>query len=417
MEKKSGFMKVAFVLILVFLLLVGCSSNSETSQKDSDGDVKKIKFVAAQYSDATEPYLQGVIDKFEEENPDIKVELEVIGWDVIEQKVNTMVATNQTPDLLNTSQFAAFAEDGLLLPVEDVISQELQGKFYESFFNANTVDGKVYALPFLASIRGLFYNKDLFEEAGIKEAPKTWKELVEVSKKIKEKTGKDGFGIPMTNFEGQAYFSYFTWGNGGGWKKDDKWALNSPENVEALEFMSELVHEHKVTNPEPTAINRDEMHKVFGSGELGMMISANFLPTILAKDAPDLNYGVSTIPVNDGKDPFNLGVEDVLMVFKSTKHPDAVGKFLEYFYSAENHEQFMKNEGMLPVIEEVGESMASKDPEKATFIEQLPVAKFYPTTDPTYTEVRLGAIKATQQVLLKELSAKEALDALQAEIE
>lgn len=416
MEKKFGSLKMMFVLILVFSLLIGCSSN-KTSTKDNSEGVKKIKFVAAQYSDATEPYLQELINKFEADNPEIKVELEVIGWDVLEQKVNTMVATNQTPDLLNTAQFAAFAEDDLLLPVEDVISPELKGKFYESFYNANTVDGKVYALPFLASTRGLFYNKDIFEAAGVTEPPKTWSELVEVSKTIKEKTGKDGFGIPMTNFEGQAYFSYFTWGNGGGWKKGEKWVLNSPENIEALEFMSDLVHEHKVTNPEPTAINRDELHKVFGAGELGMMISANFLPTILSKDAPDLNYGISTIPVNDGKDPFNLGVEDVLMVFKSTKHPDAVGEFLEYFYSAENHEQFMTNEGMLPVIQEVGESMANKDPNKATFIEQLPVAKFYPLTDPTYTEVRLGAIKAVQQVLLKEFTAKEALDALQAEIE
>ena len=189
--------------------------------------------------------------------------------------------------------------------------------------------------------------------------------------------------------------------------------LNSPENVEGIEFLNQLVTEDKLTNPEPTAINRDELQKVFGAGQLGMMITANFLPTILAQEAPDLNYGVAPIPVNEGAEPFNLGVQDFLMVFRSTEHPEAVSKFLDYFYEDENYEEFMALEGMLPATETAGESMAAKDELTAQFIEQLPLAKFYPLSDPAFTEIRLETIKAVQQVFLGEKTAQEALDDLQ----
>jgi multiple sugar transport system substrate-binding protein len=377
------------------------------------GAKKEITFVAAQYSNATEPFLKKVVGEFEQANSDIKVNLQVIGWDVLEQKVNTMVSTKQMPDILNLNHYAAYAGDDLLLPLDEVVSPVLKAKFYESFYKAGELNGKSFALPLLASVRGLYYNKDIFDKVGIKDPPKTWEELRTTAKTIKDKTGIDGFGVPMTTFEGQAYFSYFIWGNGGDWKKGDKWVLNSPENVEGLQFLTDIVRKDKVTNPEPTAINRDELQKVFGAGKVGMMITANFLPTILNKDFPELKYAVAPIPYHEGKQPFNLGVEDFLMVFKSTKNKDAVGKFLDFLYDDKRYEEFMKNEGMLPATKGVGDSMSKQDPLTAQFISQLPIAKFYPLTDPKFTEMRLETIKAVQQSLLGQKPPKQALDDLQ----
>lgn len=410
-----------FSIVLCMTVFVACSSETgggtdstgEESSREGSGEVKEITFVAAQYSAETEPFLTELVDQFESENSDIKVNLEVIGWDNLEQSVNTMVSTGQTPDILNLNHFAAFQADDLLMPIEEVISPELKDKFYESFYSAGQIDGTSYAIPYLATIRGLYYNKDLFEEAGISEPPKTWQELRETAITIKEKTRIDGFGVPMTNNEGQAYFSYFSWGNGGDWKEGGEWALNSPENVEGLEFLTDLIREDKVTNPEPTAINREDLQRVFGQGQVAMMITANFMPTILASDAPDLNYGVGPIPVNEGKDPVNLGVQDFLMVFNSTEHPEAVSKFLDYLYDEETHEAFMKAEGMLPALKPVGDKMGAEDELMAQFIEQLPLAKFYPLTDPAFSQVRLETIKAVQQAFLGEKTPQEALDDLQ----
>ncbi|WP_010276074.1 extracellular solute-binding protein [Paenibacillus senegalensis] len=405
---------ISACLLASLTALAGCSSsNGSGTGEGGENATKEIHFVAAQYNDQTEPFLRNLVSEFESENPGIKVKLEVVGWDMIEQKVNTMVTTHQTPDILNLHQFISFQQDDLLLPLDELLSPELKGKFYDSLYNVGVMEDDVYALPFAATIRALFYNKDLFEQAGITEPPTTWEELIDTASKIKETTGVDGFGVPMTTFEGQAYFSYFAWGNGGDWKKDGEWVLNSPENVEAVQFLADLVHEHKVTNPEPTAINRDELHKIFGAGRLGMMISPNYLTAILESEAPDLNYGMGAIPVNEGISPINLGVQDFLMVFKSAEHKEEVSKFLDFFYDDENYEAFVTSQGFLPGTKTVGDSMSAKDPQIKTFVEQLPVAKFYPLTDPKFAEMRLYVIHAVQKVLLNEATAQEALDEVQ----
>src|SRR5690554_4869834 len=110
-----------FSIVLCMTVFVACSSETgggtdstgEESSREGSGEVKEITFVAAQYSAETEPFLTELVDQFESENSDIKVNLEVIGWDNLEQSVNTMVSTGQTPDILNLNHFAAFQADDL----------------------------------------------------------------------------------------------------------------------------------------------------------------------------------------------------------------------------------------------------------------------------------------------------------------
>ena len=402
------FVKLGVVLLVMAMLFTLAFTGCATK-----GGKSEFTFVAAQYSNATEPYWKNLIANFEKENPDIKVNLQVVGWDVISQKVNTLISTNQAPDLLNIDLFSAYVDDDLLMDASKVISPELRAKFYDSMYKGDEIGGVNYAIPVLSSVRSLYYNKDIFAEAGIANPPKTWTELKQVAKTIKDKTGIDAFGIEMTDFEGEAFFSYFAFGNGGGWKKDGKWALNSPENILAFNFMNDLINTDKVTNPKPTAINRDELQKVFGAGKLAMMLTANFFPTILKTDAPTLNYGVAPMPVNDGKPQTALFVQDSLMVFKSAKNPQAIGKFLDYFYKDENYLDFLTKEGFLPVTKSVGDMMSAQDSMTAEFIQELSEAQTYPVVDTRYPEIKVEAIKALQKVILGESSVESALNDLQ----
>lgn len=386
--------------------LTGCGG-------DAGGNDNGFDFLAAQYSNPTTAFWEDMIADFTDENPDAEVGLQVVGWDALSRQVNSQVTTGQPPDLLNFNTYATYAADGLLVPAEEVISSELRDNFYENFYRAGQIEGQLYGIPFLASIRNLYYNAQIFEQAGIERPPRTWDELVETAQKIQDETGINGFGVPMTEFEGQAYFSYFIWGNGGDWKTDGEWSFNIPENVEALQFLADLVNEHEVTNSDPTTINRDELQRVFGAGELGMMITANFFPTILADEAPDLDYGVGPIPVNEGVEEFSLGVQDFLMVFDNGSDLDTISGFLDFFYQDERYQQFMEQEGFLPATQSAGESMATEVPESAQFIEQLPLARFYPLQDPQLDSLLDDVTAACQQVLSGDRSPKEALDDLQ----
>ncbi len=408
MSRRGWTRLVVLVLVTAVLAsfsLTGCSTASAKSS---------FTFLAAQYSTATEPFLKDLVARFEKENPNITVNLQVVGWDVINQRVNTLISTNQAPDLLNIDLFSAYVNDNLLMDASKVISPALKANIYESLYAGNAIKGTTYAIPLLSSVRSLYYNKDIFATAGIATPPKTWSELRADCKLIKEKAAVDAYGIEMTNFEGEAFFSYFAFGNGGGWKKDGKWALNSAENIEAFTFMNDLVNTDKTTNAQPTAINRDELQKVFAAGKLGMMMTANFFPTILKTDAPNLNYGVAPMPCNDGKPQTSLFVQDSLMVFKSTKSVPAITKFLDFFYKDANYQTFLTNEGFLPVTKTVGTAMAASDPMTAEFIKELQSAQTYPVDDTRYPEIKFAAIAALQKVLLGQMSVTDALNEVQA---
>ncbi len=398
---------------ITLLLVATIIASVSFTACSSGGSKAEFTFVAAQYSNETEPFWKNMVAEFQKSNPRIKVNLQVVGWDTLPQKVNTLISTNQAPDLLNIDLFASYLNDNLLLDASKVISPKLKAKFYDSLYKGDQVGGVNFALPFIASVRSLYYNKDIFTKAGIAEPPKTWSELRQDAKLIKAKTGIDAFGIEMTDYEGEAFIAYFAFGNGGGWKKDGKWTLDSAENVEAFKFMNQLVNEDKVTNPKPTAINRDELQKVFGSGKLAMMLTANFFPGMLKADSPKLNYGVASMPVNDNKPQTALFVQDSLMVFKSTKAQQAIGKFLDYVYSDSVYETFVKKEGFLPVTKSLGEKMAGEDPQTAEFMKALSIAQTYPMDDPKYPEVKVAAIKAIQKILLKVKSPADSLAELQ----
>lgn len=389
------------------LALTGCGGGG------GGGGGNSLSFVAALYTNPTKTFWNEVVADFKKKNPEADVDLRVIGWTQLPQQVSTMVTTGQTSDLLNFNTYASFAADDLLTRGDEVISSELQGQFYENFSAAGSIEGALYGIPFIASIRNLYYNKEIFERVGIEKPPETWDELVQTAKAIKDETGIPGFGLPMTEFEAQADFSYFIWGNGGDWKRNGEWSFNIPENVEALQFMTDLVNKYKVTNPDPTTINRDELQKVFAQGQLGMMNTANFFPTILEQEAPDLDWDFGSIPRNEGVPEFSLGVEDFLMVFNTAENTEIIGKFLDFFYEKERYIKFLEQEGMLPTTKPVGETMSAQDPMTARFVDQLPKAKFYPLQDPQLDTVFKDLTRACQQAIIGEKSPKQALDELQ----
>jgi multiple sugar transport system substrate-binding protein len=379
---------VAAVLGVFVFGLAACGGSSHKSASSKGGSAKgSITFLAADYSALTKPYWVDLIKKFEQANPGSKVNLQVVSWDDINQKVTTLVSTNQQPDILNLDAYANFAADKLLLPVSQVTSPALQQDFLPKFADNGKVNGTAYGVPLLASVRALFYNKDLFKQAGITSPPRTWDELRADAMKIKAKTGKVGYGMPMGPEEAQAEFSLFALGNGGGWKKDGKWAINQPANQQALQWMVNLANNDKVTEPNPGSANVTDVWKVFGTGTIGMTLGSNFFPVLLKQYNPKLNYGVAPVPVNGSHPPVTLGVEDYLMVFKSTKNPELAKKFIDFFFQVDNYGQFIKREGFLPSTKSLSDKLSGTDQRQKAFIAVEDSAQFYPATDPTWAAI------------------------------
>jgi multiple sugar transport system substrate-binding protein len=372
------------------LALAACGSSGTSSPAGNPNGPAKgtISFLAADYSDLTASYWKDLIRRFEKANPGAKVQLQMVDWADIEQKVTTLVSTNQQPDLLNLDHYANFAGDGLLLPATDVVPPKLQQDFLPTFADNGKYKGTQYGIPLLASVRALFYNKDLFAKAGISQPPKTWDEVRADALKIKS-TGAVGYGLPMGPEEAQAEFSLWMLGNGGGWVNGDRWTIDQPKNVEALQYLNSLANVDKVTEPNPGTANVTDVWKVFGAGKIGMVEGSSFFPVLLKQYNPNLHYGVAPVPVNGSNPPVTLGVEDYLMAFKTSKNPAVVRKFLEFYFEPSNYGRFIKREGFLPVTAAASQAVAARDPRQKQFIDIGKTAKFYPTTNPVW-----GAISA-----------------------
>lgn len=380
-------------------------------------DDVEVNVIAAEYGQNTAEWWANFVEDFNNDNPGIKLNVEVVSWNDIYTVVNTRIQGNNAPDILNIDVFADYQADGLLLPAQDYVSEETYAKMYPSFLEQSVVDDVVWAVPDLASARALYYNVDILEAAGV-EVPTTWDELTAACEAIKAYDDSIyPWGIDMTTDEGQAAFAYYTWNNGGGFVDENgEWALNSDKNVEAIEYAINLV-KSGYTNSDPANDTRYDLQDMFGAGQVAMVIAPNSLPTYIAEGGHEVNYAVASIPSNNGES-VSAGVMDRFMCFDngySDEELAAITTFFDYFYEDARYSEWVLMEGFLPATMAGGETVAASDESMAAWVDIVGSSKFYPTAKAEWADVKQGVIDAEQQALLGE-DVQTLLDNLQAEI-
>ena len=414
---------VALLLALVMACsLAGGGSSTPATPASSDSssagsETVELNVIAAQYGQNTNAWWDNFVKEFKSAYPNIDLTVEVVSWNDIYTKVNTRIANGQAPDILNIDVFADYQADGLLLPAKDFVSEETYAKMYPAFLEQSNVDGTIWAIPDLASARAMYYNADILEAAGV-EVPTTWEELTAACEAIKAYDSSIyPWGIDMTTDEGQAAFAYYTWNNGGGFvDANGEWALNSAENVEAIEYAIGLVNAG-YTNTDPANDTRYALQDMFGAGQVAMMIAPNSLPTYVADGGYEVNYGVAAIPTNTGSS-VSAGVMDRFMCFDngySDAEMEAIKTFFDYFYEDERYSAWVEMEGFLPATSTGGEILAAADESMAAWVDIVGSSNFYPTAKAEWADVKQGVINVEQQALLGG-NVQELLDALQSEI-
>lgn len=391
----------------------GGSGSGTAGGGDSAKKVTSIKLVAAEYSkDHTAAFWSQFAEKYKAKTG-ITLDVQVVSWDAIDQQSSTMIQNNNAPDILNLNAYASYAKDNLLYSADEVLSPTVKSDLLDAFVKSGTYNDKMYGLPDLSSARALFYNKDLFAKAGIAAPPTTWDEFEADAKKIKALgNGNIGYAMPLGPEESQAEFSIWTVNNGGDWKADGKWAINSAKNVETLTFLKKLAVQDKVTQNNPGRTNRAQAFDLFKSGNTGMVVG--FSPLAGALDADKkVNYGVAPMPTKEaGGTAQTFGVTDYLMAFKKSGNQDAVKAFYDLYYQKDQVNEFIKAEGFLPVTKSGLEVFAS-DAKLKVYLDTLPNIHLTPTDDPTWDKVKL----AVQQNLGAGVGAngdpQTVLDALQ----
>jgi multiple sugar transport system substrate-binding protein len=373
---------------------------------------KSIKVVIAEYSrDHTRPFWQGLAEQYTKQTG-VKVDLQVIDWNSIDQQVSTMIQNNQPPDVLNLNSFSSYAKDGLLYSADEALSAGTRDDFLEAFARGGTYRDRLYGFPILASARAFFYNRDLLAKAGVAQPPRTWDDLVQAARRVQGLGGGAiGYALPLGPEEAQAEWSIWMWNNGGDWKAGEAWAINSEKNVQTLQFLAALANTHKVTQINPGKTNRtDGAFQLFKDGKVGMVMG--FSPLAAQLDAEGkVRYGVTQMPTNVAA-PVTLGVEDYLMAFKKKGNQEAVRQFLDFYYQPEHITRWITAEGFLPVTKSGLRQMSGNEKLKP-YLDALPTARLAPTTDPVWDKVKLDVQQNIGLAVQPGGDPKQVLDRLQ----
>ncbi|TWD29232.1 carbohydrate ABC transporter substrate-binding protein (CUT1 family) [Streptomyces sp. T12] len=371
------------------LVLTACGGGGGES---ADGTVT-LKLVAADYGDkasnSSTVYWEDVAERFEAANPKIKIDVQVVNWNDIDTQVKTMIQSGNLPDILQTGGYADKVADDLLHKAEEVLSPATRDNLIDSFAEAGEVDGVQYGIPFVSSARALFYNKKLFADAGITEAPKSWADVKSAAERIKKKNPDVvPYALPLGPEEAQGESLIWELGNGGGYTgADGKYTLDSQANVATFEWLRDNLVKPGLTYSNPAATDRKTAFADFAAGKAGML---NGHPSLIqmSKDG-NVDYGVAPIPGKDGALDSTLGVADWVMAFKDRGHQEEIKKFLDFVYSKENTLKFDEMYNLMPVTEDTLQEMTSSGKHKdlEPFFELLPKASFYPLGDTTWDAV------------------------------
>lgn len=288
---------IFLAIVLALALIVGCGKTGKPIDKDNDkngegegngkdpgDDPKPVTIVISNWPKEDnqaniEIYAQHV-QTMKEKYPYITIVGNEWGYDV--NSFLPMAASGQLPNLYETffTEASKIINAGYSADITDFVKSYGYDKAINPDLLALTTKGdKYYGLPSGGYSMGIIYNRKVFEEAGLLNEdgrprfPKTYDELVQIAKEIKDKTGKPGFFFPTKSNQGGWMFMNVAWAFGAEFEKeiDGKWTavFNSPEAVAALKYVRDLKWEHNVL-PDNNLVDVMDMMGLIGTDQVGM---------------------------------------------------------------------------------------------------------------------------------------------------
>ena len=393
--------------VFIYTILVFSLCGLSVVFAGSGGRRTAIDFMAVMYSEATPVFWEAVIGAFEEEHPDIRVDLDMVPKNEIYLQTTKRIADRREPDILNTDGILVqYAAEGLLEPLEGYMDAGFRDRFLPSLLASGMYGGSLQALPFLASVNVLVYNEDILEEAGVK-PPANAEDFVQVAMAVTDPPDLYGFGMPVTILDGYESITPLLWAAGGSWiDGNGKCVLNSTGGIEALTFASDLVRKRGVVYPRWDTETGEQTREAMIEGRVAMLIADHFFMKKAEAGNPGLRLG--SVPIPAGRKRYSPASVYSLMVFKSSAHKQEAFEFISFCYRDEWYARACLNEHYLPVTGSVS-NLLREDPELGTFIKMLPGARFYPLHS-MWTPMVIEAVGAWRSVISGQKEPKPALD-------
>ena len=320
---------------------------------------------------------------FEAANPDIKLEFVTIPSKYADTMV-TKLAGGEIPDvmMLAMDQVPRYALNGMLLPLDDLASQEYKDALYPVVKDALTVNGTMYAAARDVTPKVMYLNTKMFEDAGIEIPADTWTmdEFVEIAKQLTKGSGADAqWGYYWANWTDQTFAMIAAFG-GELYSEDGKASvLSTDENTQkAVQFMYDLYNTYKVC-PSATQAAQfgDSEFAPFMANKVAMQLGA--LSTASTFDANGTGYTVLPMPYMDGVSKTSSFV-NTWVIPKTAKNPELSWRVVEFLSGKEGQQIALDMNYGLPASTMVDTTeFEAKTPYNKYFVQALETAVPYPT--------------------------------------
>ncbi|WP_329024649.1 MULTISPECIES: extracellular solute-binding protein [unclassified Streptomyces] len=347
---RRGITATALVAALALAATACGSDDKSDSTSKSSGELSgTVTWWDTSTAGSEDKVFKKIAEGFEKLHPKVDVKYVNVPFGDAQNKFkNAAQAGSGAPDVIRSevAWTPEFADLGYLAPLDGTPALQKQDDFLKQAAASTKYNGKTYAVPQVIDSMGIFYNKKIFKEAGVK-VPTTIDELKTVSKKIKSKTGKTGFYL---RGDDAYWFLSFLYGEGGDMVSapDKTVTIDDAAGVKAMKVVKDLVDSGAAKTD--ATDGWDNMQASFKDGDVAMMINGPWAvaDTYTGKEFKDkANLGVAPVPAGSVAQGAPQGGHN-LAVYAGSKNLDASYAFVDYMTSVDTQAQVTKELNLLP---------------------------------------------------------------------
>lgn len=342
---------------MILTAFSGCSSSdSQSSGSAGSGsesnntptETVELEFWGWWSSDARKPYIQEMVDNFNESQDQYKVTyVDIPFGDIFTKNIAQIAAGNPCDIMANSMEEVRFrANEDQVEALDEYITDDIKSYFYDQYIDACTGDdGVLYAVPYSVDTRAIYYNKAHFEEANVDPASiQTWDDLIAAADKLDQKDGDSWTRVGFMPVLGNGGVD--TWminaNKGVAWFNTETLepTVNTDVNKDVLKWIRDRIeHYGQAEYDNLSAAFSSGMTDPFASGTISMLVHTSAYTSSLAQTAPDLEYGVIPLPeYKAGNGHTANGGGFVLEVPKGAKNVAASCEFIKYATSKDTQD-------------------------------------------------------------------------------
>ncbi len=330
---------------LLGLLLTGVVS----CLKSPSAKTPQLEFWTMQLQPKFNEYFKDAIGKFETANPAIKVHWVDIPWGAMQGKIQAAMGAKTAPDVVNLNPDFAIqlAARNAWLDLDPLLTKGENREYIPSIWQAGTLNGKAFSLPWYLTTNITIYNQELFTKAGIPKPPTTYQELAQAAKQIKEKTGKYAFFTTFVPEDTNDVLESMVQMGVQLTDKQGKAAFNTPAGRAAFQYWVDL-YKQGLLPKESLTQGHQQGIQLYQAGETAMLFAgAPFIETIV-KNAPQIGKVSGVAPQITGQTGKKGVAVMNLVIPRTTKMPDAAVKFALFITNTANQLAFAQASDTLP---------------------------------------------------------------------